>query len=123
MKIMHIEDDYEYSYRLRIGLARFGYTVEHFVSSIDAMKTIRQNPEKYAIVICDGNPGEFEGRSVVNEIKETNPNIRIIAQSNVPDLIEEMVQAGAEGFGPRSTKEDDLRALNDLILEIKRRYG
>ena len=123
MKIMHIENDERFGQFLKEGLARFGFHVDHYYSTIEALQVLRSNPTAYQIVICDGDPGEFDALLVVNEIKETNPQIRIIAQSNSPQEVKRMIEGGVEAYAPRSLSEDDRRALVEMLNDMKNIFG
>lgn len=121
MKILHIENDYEFTTFLRENLLMFGVEVETFLSSDEAIDHFEHNRD-YDIIICDGDPGEFDGTTVVETLRQIDTLIPIVAQSDFPRYIEKMFNSGANWAIPRNIKETDMPKLFDTLRELSLRF-
>lgn len=123
MKILHIEDDYDFSFFLRENLEQFGVETVHFADAQEALKHLEKNPELYDLIIVDGNPGVLSGDLVVSEIRDITLKVPVLAQSDASNYIQKMFTAGAVGAVPRNLKPEDFVKLESVLRELVLRFS
>lgn len=124
MKILHIEDDSEYAFWLRENLEIYGIETTWIGSATAAIEELQKNPDRFDLIIVDGDPGELEGHMVVNEIRSLTMSTPILTQSDSATYIQKQFAAGSVGAIPRNKinknefyKLDEI--LRDLVLRFK----
>lgn len=122
MKILHIENDYDFSIYLKENLEVFGFEVTHYMDSTEALNFLRKNPDYFDLIICDGDPGLVSGATVVSEIRDITMRTPVLAQTDVPEYIRKMFNNGAVGAVPRKLSEGDFVKLQAVIREMILRF-
>lgn len=123
MKILHIEDDYDYSFWLRENLEVYGIETVWYSSAIEACRHLEQNPNAYDLIIVDGDPGDLDGAAVVNEIRSTTMSTPIVTQSDSVAYIQKQFAAGSYGAIPRNKlNKNEFYKLNDILKELVLRF-
>jgi DNA-binding response OmpR family regulator len=123
MKILHIEDDFTYSYWLRENLEIFGVETVWYSSALAAIHHLEQNPHAYDLIIVDGSPGDLDGEVVVNEIRALTMSTPILTQSDSAEYIHKQFAAGSFGAIPRDKlKQDDFYKLDQIMRELIIRF-
>lgn len=122
MKILHIENDPDYSYHLREGLETFGFEVINFDEPDEAIVHFKANSNLYDVIICDGDPGIMDGTDVVAALRNINAYIPIVAQCDFPKHVQRMFDNGATWGIPRTLKETDFAKFQTLMRDLTLRF-
>ena len=118
-RILVIEDDEQMCAMLTQVLEKEGYAVVDAPNGKVGMKLYKENGAD--LVITDLIMPEKEGIETIRELRQDNPDVKIIAISGGGTIKPEEYLAIAERLGVQKTlvkpfrKEEILEAVNDLI--------
>lgn len=92
--IMVIEDDDAVRTVIEVILSTRGYRVSAFKEGAEALKEIRQHPERFALVTTDYRMPEVSGMDVVRELRALAVAPKVIVISGMPP---DMLEGGVAG--------------------------
>jgi len=95
-KLLLIDDDPNIRESLQAILMDEGFDVTAAANGSDAIEIMDAPEAHYALVIMDWYlPTELSGYSLLNSIREHDPNIRVIVLSGDPDLVDTLTEDNA----------------------------
>lgn len=111
LEILLIDDEPIVGQRLKTGLEKMGCDVEVCKDPREALEQIRNR--RFDIVITDIMMPEINGIQVLETVKETNPDTRVIIITGFATsaLARETMEKGASDMIAKPFKPADLRAL------------
>jgi DNA-binding response OmpR family regulator len=83
-QILLIDDDIPLRQQMAAALVRAGHTVVETADGVDAMRVLREQPRAFDLTITDLVMPRQEGIQTIQEIRQLNPQARIIATSGTP---------------------------------------
>lgn len=121
MKILLLEDDYNYNESIKEYLESIGYEVDAFFNGEDALDAIMENC--YYLLLLDVKVPKINGHELIRLIKEANNQTPIIILTSLVDIDNIAIgyDLGCNDYlkKPFELKELELR-INTLI---KKHYG
>jgi DNA-binding NtrC family response regulator len=75
--ILALDDDYDVTVIIRMGLRRHGLNVLTFTSPNLALEHFKSNAANYSLVISDLRMPGMNGFEFIREVKEINPDIKV----------------------------------------------
>ena len=81
MKIMIIDDDEDILNLFKEFLDKRGYDVVTYLNPLVAVKEIKDNPHRYALIITDIRMPGISGIELIKRVCELNTDIKIILMS------------------------------------------
>jgi signal transduction histidine kinase/CheY-like chemotaxis protein len=115
--ILIVEDD-QHSYQLLLAfLKEYQSNVLSAVDGIQAVKTVKENPE-IDLILMDIRLPRMDGLEATKEIKKINPNIPVIAQSAyaMSEDRKKSSEAGCDDFIPKPIERDKFFELIEKYL-------
>lgn len=85
--ILIVDDDKEIGKMLKKMLENFGYSVENFSSSINALQVLTENKNKYDLIISDLTMPGLTGIELAEQIEKLNPDIPVILITGYGDKL------------------------------------
>jgi DNA-binding NtrC family response regulator len=82
-RVLIIDDDFDNLQLTKDVLQFNGFETFDFISPRLALDVFRQKPQSYNIIIIDIKMEEMDGRLVFKEIKQINPNAKILIFSGL----------------------------------------
>lgn len=79
MKILVVEDDLSIQQSIGMGLRKFGYAVDAVSDGEEALRMVEIH--EYDAVVLDWNLPKIDGIEVLREIRNDNPNIKVLILS------------------------------------------
>ncbi|MFM4805358.1 response regulator [Aeromonas bivalvium] len=119
-KVLIVDDHPAIRMAVKIILQQSGeYTFYDVDNGIDAIKTVRREPELSLVILDLGIP-KIDGFEVIKRLKLFSMETRILVLSaqSTHHIMVRCLQAGADGF---LSKLDDLYLLKDAILKIEKK--
>ncbi len=113
-------DDEEILVKLgRATLERLGYDVTVHTSSIEALSTFQNQPDRFDAVITDQTMPGMTGIDLARQILQINPNLPIILCTGYSSIIseEEVKALGIKGFILKPHTGNDLSILLRKVLD------
>lgn len=123
MKILHIEDDPDFSFWLRENLEIYGIETTWIGSALAAIEELKKDPNRFDLIIVDGSPGDLDGDAVVNEIRSLTLSVPILTQSDSTEFIKKQFAAGSVGAIPRNKiNKNEFYKLEEILRDLVLRY-
>lgn len=108
---------------IRLYLESQGYVIDYVTNGDLALAHIRQNPNRYTLIIVDFfmQPGELSGVETIREVRRINPSMLILGLSGdiSVDTHNASLEAGAEAF---FVKGDAIEKLYGLVRRFCDRF-
>lgn len=121
MKILLLEDDYNYNESIKEYLEFLGYEVDAFFNGEDALDAIMENC--YYLLLLDVKVPKINGHELIKMIKEVNNKTPIIIMTSLIDIDNIAIgyELGCDDYlkKPFELKELELR----ISTLIKKHYG
>lgn len=121
MKILLLEDDYNYNESIKEYLESIGYEVDAFFNGEDALDAIMANC--YYLLLLDVKVPKINGHELIKLIKEVNNKTPIIIMTSLVDIDNIAIgyELGCDDYlkKPFELKELELR----ISTLIKKHYG
>jgi CheY-like chemotaxis protein len=117
LRIYHIEDDEDYRVLVKVALVTNGYQgpVTEFNNAIDALNSLRANPEHPALILLDLNMPRMSGGDFIKELKAdpalANIPIVVFTTSSNPDDEHFCEQYGVDML----TKPYTMTAIEEMV--------
>ncbi|MBT3175430.1 MAG: response regulator [Desulfobacula sp.] len=98
-------------------LSLLGYTVETQTSSLEALKIIRQSPDRFDLIITDMNMPNMTGEKLALSIKKIRPDMPVILCSGFSEKVNAKTadQMPVDGF---LMKPMDQKKMTNLIRKV-----
>ena len=114
--ILVCDDDKEIVEAIEIYLSQEGYRILKAYDGEEGLKIIKENKQKYDLVILDLIMPKKDGLGVLKELKKENMHLNIIVATsyNAPDTIRKVSEYGVNYY---ILKPFDLAELEDKILD------
>jgi two-component system, cell cycle sensor histidine kinase and response regulator CckA len=116
--ILLVEDEKSMLNLLEKILVRHGYRLLAAADGETALNIYRRNKETIDVVLLDIDLPKVAGRDVLLEIKNENPDVKVVIASGYlePELKSEIDRAGVKYFLPKPYRPDEVvRTLQSLI--------
>jgi len=119
-KILVVDDEERICEAVKRALERSGYQVDTTLSALDALEAVRKGAPD--MVICDIKMPEMDGMSLLERIKEHDPNIPVLMITGYASIESavEAVRKGAQEYIPKPFSPDQIRFLVQRAFERKR---
>jgi DNA-binding NtrC family response regulator len=119
-KILLVEDEQPLLQLIQKYLQRFGFEVEIYARSLEALRSFEAEPERYRLVIADLGMPDMSGDTLLTRMLEIRPDLRILVCSgspyfieNLPPALQEQVAFLQKPFVPKMLQE----AVEKLVSE------
>ncbi len=99
-------------------MQEFGYTVIEAVDGEDALQKFRENRDRISLLILDVIMPKKSGREVLEEVRRSNPNIKVVFTSGYPaDLIQKegVLEKGLHFLSKPSSPQTLLRTVREVL--------
>ncbi len=119
-RILVVDDEERICEAVKRALERTGYQVETRQSALEALAMVRKGAPD--MVICDIKMPDMDGMSLLERIKEDDPNIPVLMITGYAsiDSAVEAVRKGAQEYIPKPFSPDQIRFLVKRAFERKR---
>ena len=114
MNVLIVEDDAVYAKAIRSVLRKQGYKISFTDNGVDAIEKFKQ--ESFDLVITDIFIPDKEGIELIQEIREINPTVKIIAISSGGNVGRTSFLKLAEAMGANTGLEKPFGP--DKIIEV-----
>jgi PAS domain S-box-containing protein len=115
-RILFVDDEKPIADAMNIMLTRLGYTVTSKTSSLDALKTFRENKDAFDLVVTDLVMPQMTGVELSKEISSLRPDIPIILCTGYSEMIDDEMINHA-GIKYRTTKPLVMSEMANIIRE------
>lgn len=118
-RILFVDDEKMLAEMGRYMLESFGYDVTTRSSSVDALETFQNEPDKFDLVITDQTMPGMTGAELSVRLLEIRPDIPIILCSGYSSVIseEKAIAAGIKKFALKPLMKNDLARLARMVLD------
>ena len=119
-RILVVDDEERICEAVKRALERTGYQVETRQSALEALELVRSGALE--MVICDIKMPDMDGMSLLDRIKEHDPNIPVLmitGHASIESAVE-AVRKGAQEYIPKPFSPDQIRFLVERAFERKR---
>ena len=119
-RILVVDDEERICEAVKRALERTGYQVETRQSALEALARVRKGAPD--MVICDIKMPDMDGMSLLERIKEHDPNIPVLmvtGHASIESAVE-AVRRGAQEYIPKPFSPDQIRFLVERAFERKR---
>lgn len=114
-KILVVDNELEILNVLQDVLSILGYTPVVVTSGRDALKIFEKG--KFSLVITDMVMPDINGLDLLKKIKELDSNIPVVIITGFgSEVIEEAIQAGADGYIEKPFKIEDIKNILEKNL-------
>ena len=119
-RILVVDDEARICEAVKRALERTGYQVETRQSALEALEMLRKGA--LDMVICDIKMPEMDGMSLLERIKEHDPNIPVLMITGYASIESavEAVRKGAQEYIPKPFSPAQIRFLVERAFERKR---
>jgi len=119
-RILVVDDEERICEAVKRALERSGYQVDTKLSALDALEALRKGAPD--MVICDIKMPDMDGMSLLERIKEHDPNIPVLIITGYASIESavEAVRKGAQEYIPKPFTPDQIRFLVERAFERKR---
>ena len=119
-RILVVDDEERICEAVKRALERSGYQVDTRLSALDALETVRNGAPD--MVICDIKMPDMDGMSLLERIKEHDPNIPVLIITGYASIESavEAVRKGAQEYIPKPFSPAQIRFLVERVFERKR---
>lgn len=124
-RILLVDDDDILIEMGQTMLARLGYEVTAFTSSVAALAAFEQQPERFDAVITDQTMPEMTGVDLARTMLRIRPDLPIILCTGFSNLIneEQVKEYGIKGFAMKPLTKKEIAVLLRSVLEGGERNG
>ncbi|HEY6011733.1 MAG TPA: PAS domain S-box protein [Nitrospirota bacterium] len=120
--VLIVDDDEELLHAVQDALSSRGYKTVPVSSSTNALSIFQKIPQEIALVITDIAMPQMDGKELIRKIKETKPEIKIIAMSGHEKYIADKDGIREiDGFMKKPFESAYLLAVVRRILDAKTR--
>jgi len=118
-RILFIDDEEMLAEMGKSMLERLGYRVTVKTNSIEALKTIQNQPDDFDLVITDQTMPGMTGSDLAQRILQIRPGIPIILCTGFSNMIskEKARSYGIKGFAMKPLAQKDLASLIRKVLD------
>ncbi len=118
-RILLVDDEPSIIKMVALMLKRSGYDVIGKTSSLSAVKTFKENPEQFDLVISDMAMPEMAGDQLALEIKQIRPETPIILCTGHSDRMDEnkAEKMGIEAFITKPFSRKDITKTIPKVLD------
>ncbi|MBI5909317.1 MAG: sigma-54-dependent Fis family transcriptional regulator [Betaproteobacteria bacterium] len=119
-RILVVDDEERICEAVKRALERSGYQVDIMLSALDALESVRERAPD--MVICDIKMPDMDGMSLLERIKEHEPNIPVLmitGHASIESAVE-AVRKGAQEYVPKPFSPDQIRFLVERAFERER---
>ena len=117
--ILLIDDEADILTIFKKFLEMSGYSTYGFVNPTAAVEHFKRNPKSYQIIITDVRMPRMSGFQVIREVREINPDVKIIMTSSFEININEMKtvlpSVKIDGLIEKPIK---LEKLNEIVMNL-----
>ncbi|SHO53376.1 hybrid sensor histidine kinase/response regulator [Desulfopila aestuarii] len=123
--ILFIDDEEMLAEMGKTMLERLGYRVTVETNSIEALKIIQNQPDRFDLVITDQTMPGMTGSDLARRILQIRPNLPIILCTGFSNLISEEKARiyGIKGFAMKPLAKKDLATLIRKVLDGEEKEG
>jgi len=109
-RVLIVDDEHPVRNVLSISLEHLGYSVEAVASGPEAIALLKEDPKAFDLIILDMLMPQMSGKDVFCQLKELNPNIRVLAISGFTseESIRYILDNGGKGFIQKPFTIEDL---------------
>ncbi len=118
-RILYIDDEEILAEMGQTMLERLGYTVTVRRSSLDALNTFQNQPDRFDLVITDQTMPGMTGSDLARRMLQIRPGMPIILCTGYSTLIseEKARSLGIKGFAMKPLAKKDIAALVRMVLD------
>jgi two-component system cell cycle sensor histidine kinase/response regulator CckA len=78
VRLLVVDDDSDTLLALKLNLLNYGFLVDAFTNSEEALQSFKSNAESYRLVMSDSGMPSLSGIQLANKVKEINPNVKVL---------------------------------------------
>jgi PAS domain S-box-containing protein len=121
-RILYIDDENILAEMSKTMLERLGYRVTVETNSIEALRIIQSQPDRFDLVITDQTMPGMTGIDLARRILQIRPKLPIILCTGFSNLIseEKARMCGIKGFAMKPLARKDLATLIRKVLEAEK---
>jgi len=119
-RILVVDDEERICEAVKRALERSGYRVDTRLSALDALEAVRKGAPD--LVICDIKMPDMDGISLLEQIREHDPNIPVLmitGHASIESAVE-AVRKGAQEYIPKPFSPAQIRFLVERAFERRR---
>ncbi|NMC61614.1 MAG: response regulator, partial [SAR324 cluster bacterium] len=109
-RVLIVDDEHPVRNVLSISLEHLGYSVEAVASGPEAINLLKGDPKAFDLIILDMLMPQMSGKDVFCQLKELNPDIKVLAISGFTseESIRYILDHGGKGFIQKPFTIEDL---------------
>jgi DNA-binding NtrC family response regulator len=77
-RLLVVDDDPDTLLALKLNLLNYGFLVDAFTNSEEALQKFKSNAESYRLVMSDSGMPSLSGIQLANKVKEINPKVKVL---------------------------------------------
>lgn len=117
-RILTVDDDQQLRELIGMFFEQKGFAISTAGDAAAALAKVEA--EQPDVVILDINLGKDDGLKVLTQIKETNPQIRVVMMTGFgydDELLREALQRGADGYVGKALPMEELLGSVNRVLQ------
>ncbi|MDH3601950.1 MAG: PAS domain S-box protein, partial [Candidatus Tectomicrobia bacterium] len=121
-RILFVDDEATITYIAQGMLARLGYKIEGYTSSVKALAAFRKAPEHFDLIITDQTMPDMTGEELAGALRRIRPDIPIILCTGYSHLIdtEKAKALGIDAFCLKPLMRHDLASTIRKVVAQRR---
>ncbi len=84
-RVLFVDDEEDIAFMSQLGLEQLGYVVETFTQGAEALKALREDPNRFDVLITDFMMPTMSGLDLAKECRVIRPNLPIIVISGLEE--------------------------------------
>lgn len=120
-RILVVDDEAHMIALMKTILERLGYTVTSLLNSAEVPELVKNDPEKYDLVITDLTMPQMSGDRLALEVAAIRPDLPVVLVTGYSDALEseKIKQKNIKSFLPKPFKKKDLADVVRQVLDGK----
>src|SRR3712207_6247140 len=118
-RLLVVDDDPDIVQVFKLGLHNYGFLVDAFTNSEQALHRFRSNAKSYCLVVSDIRMPSISGIQLARKVKEANPDVKVLLLTGFEIRDNEFSKVfpsmHVDGF---VQKPVGIRELTDKILRL-----
>ena len=114
-RLLVVDDDPDMVYILKLGFENNGFLVDAFTNPKEALRRFKSNSKDFCLVLSDFRMHELSGIELAKEVKEINPDVKVILLTAFEIMDKVSLLLHVDGF---IRKPVGIKELTNKILKL-----